>query len=146
MRQTQLHWVDCSRAILGLGGRRKLVEASKFLISKGADVNYFDKKSSAPTALAAAAKWGNIDVINVLLKHGADILLGTEKGAISELWRLRCEATSKNRPGYDETNNLIKKLENLEREEREKRNLPEPTVTVTATGLPPYFYFELGGY
>jgi len=113
------------------------VKTLQFLISKGADVNYFDENCPPHTALAAAASHGSINSINILLEHGADILLGTEQGAISELFRLWCEKTgSTNWYTYDGMKGLIERLENIEREEREKRKVPNPPVTVTDTGLP----------
>jgi ankyrin repeat protein len=112
------------------------VETLQFLISKGADVNYFDENCPPHTALAAAASNGRVDSINILLEHGADILLGTEQGAISELLRLWWEKMGSTNWYPYNMKGSIKWLENIEREEREKRNIPNPPVTVTDTGLP----------
>ena len=64
------------------GGRTALLYASKrsfnetaaLLIDKGADVNVQSKKKGI-TALMLAAVWDNVELVQMLLKHGADAQL-----------------------------------------------------------------------
>jgi ankyrin repeat protein len=64
------------------GGRTALLYASKrsfnetaaLLLDKGADVNVQSKKKGI-TALMLAAVWDNVELVQMLLKHGADVQL-----------------------------------------------------------------------
>lgn len=47
------------------------IEKAKTLISKGADVNYVDKKGR--TALVEACFWNKSEIVEILLNNGADI-------------------------------------------------------------------------
>ena len=64
------------------------LEKIEKLISVGADVNYRGFKCSTP--LAAASLYGHKDVVEILLKNGADLEAKTEDGQT-----LRVKATRK---------------------------------------------------
>ena len=53
----------------------RAIKATVYLLEKGVNIDYRDK--SGGTALQAAVHWNNIEIAEVLLKHGADPNLGS---------------------------------------------------------------------
>jgi len=58
----------------------------KDLLAHRADPNIVPKDNSGLTALMAAAYRGHIDVIRVLLDHGADVSIKDQQGKTALLW------------------------------------------------------------
>jgi ankyrin repeat protein len=60
-----------------LFGRQKIVELSRILLERGADVNALDKFGLTPFRLASQSKFARDGRAQVLLQHGADPDRGT---------------------------------------------------------------------
>ena len=62
-------------------GRASMVTS---LLQKGADPNFFsnceDRRTSRRTALHEACKWGHLQVVDCLLKHGGDVNVSNTRG------------------------------------------------------------------
>jgi Ankyrin repeats (3 copies) len=56
------------------------VELAKLFLEKGADPNACDIKDPRPTALFTAVGWGQKDIVELLITHGADVTIKNLEG------------------------------------------------------------------
>jgi ankyrin repeat protein len=56
--------------------QRRAIKAIDYLMKRGVDINY--RAKNGQTALLFASHWGYYNVVEALLKHGADPNLGSE--------------------------------------------------------------------
>lgn len=93
-------------------GKDYLTNMLRFLVLNGADINSVDSMVGSP--LCEAAKWGNIENVDLLLQHGADKNIKNVDGKISlALAKKQLEKVIKhgdNTPGSIERANNYKKI------------------------------------
>ncbi len=65
--------------------KRSFNETAAFLLKNGAEVNVQSEKKGI-TALILAAGWGNVDLVRMLLEHGADANLRDNFGNTAKIW------------------------------------------------------------
>jgi len=124
------------------------------LIRKGADVNYVSEDcpffheledGSLPrTPLGAAVYSGRIMAVVLLLDHGADILLDTDRCSLSKVAfsraKTRSDCQGSQYSEYQCYMDLAEMLEKIETEERAKRNFLACTSTGTCIYLHLYYH------
>lgn len=71
------------------------IELVKFLLSKGAEINYA-RNEYGTTALHVAAQWGRIELVKFLISKGADIHISNNAGNIA--WNLASDKIRKSCP------------------------------------------------